>query len=181
MQVGWDRGIFNPIHRTAHRLLTSFAQDCVCPRSHHFVVCWLRDIDTIDVKLETCLPTLTIWRQIRKTMHLTSVLQWYLIWRHIIVAVRRTQTAIFFNFLGHKNEVYRKLKPLQEKVKYTFFSKLYYRVSRKKISSKNQPSYRHGGLEKGSLFDYKNGRYEKIRIFLAKRDVQPGAHWYWGQ
>ena len=84
----------------------------------------------------------------------------------------------FFNFLGHKNEVYGKLKPLQEKVKYTFFSKLYYRVSRKKISSKNQPSYRHGGLEKGSLFDYKNGRYEKIRIFLAKRDVPPGAHWY---
>ena len=40
MQVGWDRGIFNPIHRTAHRLLTSFAQDCVCPRSHHFVVCY---------------------------------------------------------------------------------------------------------------------------------------------
>ena len=82
----------------------------------------------------------------------------------------------FFNFLGHKNEVYRKLKPLQEKVKYTFFSKLYYRVSRKKISSKNQPSYRHGGLEKGSLFDYKNGRYEKIRIFLAKGLVQAGAH-----
>ena len=87
----------------------------------------------------------------------------------------------FFNFLGHKNEIYGKLKPLQEKVKYTFFSKLYYRVSRKKISSKNQPSYRHGGLEKGSLFDYKNGRYKKIRIFLAKRLVPPGAHWYWGQ
>ena len=167
MQVGWDRGIFNPIHCTAHRLLTSFAQDCVCPRSHHFVVCWLRDIDTIDVKLETYLPTLTIWRQIRKNA--------FDVWRHI-VAVRRTQTAIFFNFLGHKNEVYRKLKPLKEKVKYTFFSKLYYRVSRKKISSKNQPSYRHGGLEKGSLFDYKNGRYEKIRIFLAKRDMHPGAH-----
>ena len=80
-----------------------------------------------------------------------------------------------FNFLGHKNEVYGKLKPLQEKVKYTFFSKLYYRVSRKKISSKNQPSYRHGGLEKGSLFDYKNGHYEKIRIFLAKGLVQAGA------
>ena len=95
--------------------------------------------------------------------------------------MRRTQTAIFFNFLGHKNEVYRKLKPLQEKVKYTFFSKLYYRVSRKKISSKNQPSYRHGGLEKGSLFDYKNGRYEKIRIFLAKRLVQAGAHEHAGQ
>ena len=102
-------------------------------------------------------------------------------WRHIIVAVRRRQTAIFFNFLGHKNEVYRKLKPLQEKVKYTFFSKLYYRVSRKKISSKNQPSYRHGGLEKGSLFDYKNGRYEKIRIFLAKGLVQAGAHEHAGQ
>ena len=87
---------------------------------------------------------------------------------------------IFFNFLGQKNEVYGKLKPLQEKVKYTFFSKLYYRVSRKKISSKNQPSYRHGGLEKGSLFDYKNGRYEKIRTFLSKRYLQPGAHWYWG-
>ena len=100
---------------------------------------------------------------------------------YYLLAVRRTQTAIFFNFLGHKNEVYRKLKPLQEKVKYTFFSKLYYRVSRKKISSKNQPSYRHGGLEKGSLFDYKNGRYKKIRIFLAKRLVPPGAHWYWGQ
>ena len=81
----------------------------------------------------------------------------------------------FFNFLGRKNEVYGKLKPLQEKVKYTFFSKLYYRVSRKKISSKNQPSYRHGGLEKGSLFDYKIDRYEKIPIFLAKRDVPPGA------
>ena len=51
----------------------------------------------------------------------------------------------------------------------------------KKISSKNEPSYRHGGLEKGSLFDYKNGRYEKIRIFLAKRDVQPCAHRLWGQ
>ena len=87
----------------------------------------------------------------------------------------------FFNFLGHKNKVYGKLKPLQEKVKYTFFSKLYYRVSRKKISSKNQPSYRHGGLEKGSLFDYKNGRYEKIRIFLAKGLVQAGAHEHAGQ
>ena len=95
--------------------------------------------------------------------------------------MRRTQTAIFFNFLGHKNEVYRKLKPLQEKVKYTFFSKLYYRVSRKKISSKNQSSYRHGGLENESLFDNKNGRYEKIRIFLAKRDVPPDAHAQWGQ
>ena len=101
--------------------------------------------------------TLIIWRQIRKSMYLTSVLQWYLIWRHIIVAVRRTQTAIFFNFLAHKNEVYRKLKPLQEKVKYTFFSKLYYRVSREKIISKYQPSYRHVCLEKESLFDYKNG------------------------
>ena len=95
--------------------------------------------------------------------------------------MRRTQTAIFFNFLGHKSEVYRKLKPLQEKVKYTFFSKVYYRVSRKKISSKNQPSYLHKGLEKGSLFDYKNDRYEKIRIFLAKRDVPPGAHAQNGQ
>ena len=157
IQVGWDRGIFNPIHRTAHRLLTSFAQDCVCPRSHHFVVCYAISMLLTSNK-KRVYQTLTIWRQIRKTMHLTSILQWYLIWRHIIVAVRRTQTAIFFNFLGHKNEVYRKLKPLQEKVKYTFFSKLYYRVSRKKISSKNQPSYRHGGLEKGSLFDYKNGR-----------------------
>ena len=27
-----------------------------------------------------------------------------------------------------------------------------------------------GGLEKGSLLDCKIGRYEKIRIFLAKRD-----------
>ena len=61
----------------------------------------------------------------------------------------------FSNFLGHKNEVYGKLKPLQEKVKYTFFSKLYYRVSRKKISSKNQPSYRHVGLEKGSFLTIK--------------------------
>ena len=41
--------------------------------------------------------------------------------------------------------------------------------------------YRHGGLEKGSLFDYKNGRYEKIRIFLAKRLVQAGAHEHAGQ
>jgi hypothetical protein len=95
--------------------------------------------------------------------------------------VLRTQTAIFFDFLAHKNDVYRKLKPLQEKVKYTFFSKLYYRVSRKKIISKNQPSYQHGGLEKGSLFENKIGRYEKIRIFLAKRHVQPGPHLYWGQ
>ena len=66
-------------------------------------------------------------------------------------------------------------------MKYTFFSKPYYRVSRKKISSKNQPSYRHGGLEKGSLFDYKNGRYEKIRIFLAKGLVQAGAHEHAGK
>ena len=43
----------------------------------------------------------------------------------------------------------------------------------KKISSKNQPSYRHGGLEKGSLFDYKIDRYEKIRIFLANGMCQP--------
>ena len=97
------------------------------------------------------------------------------------MGVRGMQTGIFFNFLCHKNEVYGKLKPLQEKVKYTFFSKLYHRVSRKKISSKNQPSYRHGGLEKGSLFDYKNGRYEKIRIFLAKRHVPSGAHCHGGQ
>ena len=91
------------------------------------------------------------------------------------MGVRGMQTGIFFNFLGHKNEVYGKLKPLQEKVKYTFFSKLYHHVSRKKISSKNQSSYRHGGLEKGSLFDYENGRYEKMLIFLAKKDVPPGA------
>ena len=95
--------------------------------------------------------------------------------------MRSTFFANFFNFLGHKNEVYGKLKLLQEKVKYPFFNKLYYRVSTKKISSKNEPSYQHGGLEKGSLFDYKNGRYEKIRIFLAKRDVQPRAHRLWGQ
>ena len=86
--------------------------------------------------------------------------------------VRRTQTAIFFNFLGHKNEVYRKLKPLQEKVKYMFIA-----VPAEKKNQLNQSSYRHGGLEKGSLFDYKNGRYKKIRIFLAKRLVPPGAHW----
>ena len=136
--------------------LASFAQDCVCLRSHHFVVCWLRDIDTIDVKLETCLPPLTIWRQIRKTMHLTSVLQGYLIWRHIIIAVHRTQTAIFFNFLGHKNEVYRKLKPLQEKVKYTFFSKLYYRVSRKKKSAqKINPAIDMEGSKRGHFLTIK--------------------------
>ena len=82
---------------------------------------------------------------------------------------------IFFNFLGYKNDVYGKLKPLQEKVKYTFFHKLYYRVSRKQNQLKNQLSYRHGGLKKGSLFDYKNGRYAKIRIFLGKRDVPSGA------
>ena len=86
------------------------------------------------------------------------------------MGVRGMQTGIFFNFLCHKNEVYGKLKPLQEKVKYTFFSKLYYRVSRKKISSKNQPSYRHGGLEKRSLFDYKNGRYEKNTNFPGQKE-----------
>ena len=36
-------------------------------------------------------------------------------------------------------------------------------------------------FEKGLLFDYKNGRYEKIRIFLAKRDVPPVAHPSLGQ
>ena len=38
-----------------------------------------------------------------------------------------------------------------------------------------------GGLEKGSLLDCKIGRYEKIRIFLAKRDVPPGAHCHGSQ
>ena len=97
------------------------------------------------------------------------------------MGVRGMQSGIFFNFLCHKNEVYGKLEPLQEKVKYKFFSKLYHRASRKKISSKNQSSYRHGGLEKGSLFDYKIDRYEKIRIFLAKRLVQAGADEHAGQ
>ena len=117
-----------------------FAQDCesYCitlflwryfPRSHHFVVY------TVSILLTSNqipgIPTLIVWRQIWKTLYLTSVLKWYLIWRHIIVAMRWRQTGIFFHFLGHKNDVYGKLKPLQEKVKYTFFHKLYYRVSRK--------------------------------------------------
>ena len=69
--------------------------------------------------------------------------------------VRRTQTAIFFNFLGHKNEVYGKLKPLQEKVKYTFFSKLYYRVSRKKSAQKINPAIGTEGSKRGHFLTIK--------------------------
>ena len=69
--------------------------------------------------------------------------------------MRRTQTAIFFNFLGHKNEVYGKLKPLQEKVKYTFFSKLYYRVSRKKSAQKTNPAIGTEGSKRGHFLTIK--------------------------
>ena len=87
------------------------------------------------------------------------------------MVVRGMQIGIFFNF---------QIKAVTGKSE-TFFSKLYYRVNRKKISLKNQPSCRHVGLVMGSLFDYENGRYEKIRIFLAKGLVPPGAHEHAGQ
>ena len=68
--------------------------------------------------------------------------------------MRRRQTAIFFNFLGHKNEVYRKLKPLQEKVKYTLFSKLYYRVS-KTSAQKINPAIGTEGSKRGHFLTIK--------------------------
>ena len=71
------------------------------------------------------------------------------------MGVRGMQTGIFFNFLCHKNEVYGKLKPLQEKVKYTFFSKLYYRVSRKKSAQKINPAIGTEGSKRGHFLTIK--------------------------
>ena len=69
------------------------------------------------------------------------------------------------------NQVYGKLKPLQEKVKFIFFVNFITVSVEKKSAQKINPAI---GTE--ALFDYKNGRNERIRIFLAKRDVPPGAH-----
>ena len=158
MKVGREMGISNPIRRTSS---LEFAQDCesycislflsrYCPRSHNFVVHTVLILLTSNQIPQ--IPTLIVWRQIWNPLYLTSVLQCYLIWSHIIVAMRWRQRGIFFNFLGHKNEVYRKSKPLQEKVKYTISNKLYYRVSRKKNQLKKSTQLSARRARKGVTF-----------------------------
>ena len=81
---------------------------------------------------------------------------------------------IFFNFLGQKNEVYGKLKPLQEKVKYMFFSKLYYSVSRKKKSSqKTNPAIGIQGSKRGHFLTIKMVVTKKYEFSCPKGICSP--------
>ena len=87
--------------------------------------------------------------------------------------MRRTQTAIFFNFLAHKNEVYRKLKPLQEKVKYTFLVNFITVSAEKKSSQKINPAIGTEGSKMGHFLTIKMVVTKKYEFSWPKGMCSP--------